>query len=297
MKIDEILLSDNTLFNYIGYAAALATVLTFTIQILKIIESKKVTNLSSYMYIIYTLSLICWATYGIFIENWLIVFANLIAFPFTFTILLLILYYDAEDKIERARRDSLTYAFNRQYFTQTVPVKIAQSKTQQQPFSIMSILVNNYAETKQKLNEKNADKLLKAAAKFLEKNLRENDIVARFENNHFVAFLSEADAKSAESVAKRLSKNAENIKVKLDANNEQSLNLSIGVATGNNSDDMDGLLQKSAKALNIATEPKKVTTSAKPKVSAKTEAPVKKAPAKLKLQQKPKAKSQAKPKK
>ena len=128
--LDEIIFDEETLFSYIGYAAGLATILTFTIQIMKIIETKKVTNLSSYMYIIYTLGLICWAAYGIFIENWLIVLANLITFFFTFIILILILYYDAEDKIERARRDPLTYVFNRQYFEQIVPVKIAESKAQ-----------------------------------------------------------------------------------------------------------------------------------------------------------------------
>ena len=80
---------EEVIFSYIGYAAGLATILTFTIQIMKIIETKKITNLSSYMYIIYALGLICWAAYGVYIENWLIVIANLITFLFTFIILLL----------------------------------------------------------------------------------------------------------------------------------------------------------------------------------------------------------------
>ena len=83
MLLDEIFFDEETLFTYIGYAAGLATILTFTIQILKIIETKKVTNLSSYMYIIYSLGLICWAAYGIYIENWILVIANFITFFFT----------------------------------------------------------------------------------------------------------------------------------------------------------------------------------------------------------------------
>ncbi len=253
MTFDEVLFSDNTLFNYIGYAAALATILTFTIQIVKIIESKKVTNLSSYMYIIYTLSLVCWATYGIFIEDWIIVAANVIAFPFTFTILLLILYYDAEDKIERARRDALTNVFNRQYFAQTVPVRIAKDKTNKQDSAVLMIEVNGYNAIKKSFGEKTANKLLKTAGKFFEKNLRESDIVARLDKNMFVAYLSDANSKSAESVAKRLNKDAGEIKMRLDRNNEQNLDISIGLCTTQKADDMPTLMTKAEKALHEIT--------------------------------------------
>lgn len=57
---DNIMFDEEILFTYIGYAAGLATILTFAIQILRIIETKNVTNLSSYMYIIYSLGLVCW---------------------------------------------------------------------------------------------------------------------------------------------------------------------------------------------------------------------------------------------
>ena len=56
---DNIMFDEEILFTYIGYAAGLATILTFAIQILRIIETKNVTNLSSYMYIIYSLGLVC----------------------------------------------------------------------------------------------------------------------------------------------------------------------------------------------------------------------------------------------
>ena len=60
---DNIMFDEEILFTYIGYAAGLATILTFAIQILRIIETKNVTNLSSYMYIIYSLGLVCWFAY------------------------------------------------------------------------------------------------------------------------------------------------------------------------------------------------------------------------------------------
>ena len=42
---DNIMFDEEILFTYIGYAAGLATILTFAIQILRIIETKNVTNL------------------------------------------------------------------------------------------------------------------------------------------------------------------------------------------------------------------------------------------------------------
>lgn len=99
---DNIMFDEEILFTYIGYAAGLATILTFAIQILRIIETKNVTNLSSYMYIIYSLGLVCWFAYGVYIDSYILLFSNLITFFCTFIILILIIYYDAEDKIEES---------------------------------------------------------------------------------------------------------------------------------------------------------------------------------------------------
>ncbi|MBQ8464834.1 MAG: diguanylate cyclase [Alphaproteobacteria bacterium] len=248
MPLNEIIFDEDTLFSYIGYAAGLATILTFTIQILKIIETKKVTNLSSYMYIIYTLGLVCWAAYGIYIEDWILVVANFITFFFTFTILLLIIYYDAEDKIERERRDELTYVFNRKYFEQTVPVRLAEAKTLSQESAILAINSINYRSTHEKNGVKAGNKILKSLAKFLEKDLRENDLVARFEDDKFVIYLADANDKSAQIVANRLLKNAELIKVKISKKEEIETKIKIGICTTQHASTMEELLEKAEKA-------------------------------------------------
>lgn len=248
MPLNEIIFDEDTLFSYIGYAAGLATILTFTIQILKIIETKKVTNLSSYMYIIYTLGLVCWAAYGIYIEDWILVVANFITFFFTFTILLLIIYYDAEDKIERERRDELTYVFNRKYFEQTVPVRLAEAKTLSQESAILVVNSINYRSTHEKNGVKAGNKILKSLAKFLEKDLRENDLVARFEDDKFVIYLADANDKSAQIVANRLLKNAELIKVKVSKKEEIETKIKIGICTTQHASTMEELLEKAEKA-------------------------------------------------
>ncbi len=244
---------EEVLFTYIGYAAGLATILTFTIQILKIIETKNVTSLSSYMYIIYSLGLVCWAAYGIYIENWLIVFANLITFFFTFAILMLIIYYDAEDKIERARRDELTYTFNRKYFEQTIPVKIAEAKTVNQNFAIMLVSLTNFANSAKKYGNKIGKKLLKTLAKTLEKDLRETDMVARVDDNKFAVYLTGVDDKFAELVAQRLYNNVTNNKVKVKKDQHIELDVKMGICTSEHGEDMEELMQKADKTLKAIT--------------------------------------------
>ena len=247
--MDEIMFDEETLFTYIGYAAGLATVLTFILQILKIIETKKVTNLSSYMYIIYTLGLICWAAYGIYIENWILVIANFITFFFTFVILLLIIYYDAEDKIERDRRDELTYVFNKKYFEQTIPVRIAESKTFSQNSAILVVNSGNYRHINEKIGVKAGNKLLKSLAKFLEKDLRENDLVSRFDDDKFVIYLADTDDKTAQVVANRLVKNAEMIKIKVSNKEEIDTKIKIGICTTQKAQTMEEMLTKAEKAV------------------------------------------------
>ena len=48
----------DTVFNYIGYAAGLATIIAFAIQTGRILRTKTISGLSSYMYTMYSLSLI-----------------------------------------------------------------------------------------------------------------------------------------------------------------------------------------------------------------------------------------------
>lgn len=265
MTLDPILFDEETIFMYIGYAAGLATILTFTIQILKIIETKKVTNLSSYMYIIYSLGLVCWFAYGIYIDNMIIVISNLITFLFTFVILLLIIYYDAEDKIERARRDPQTYVFNRMYFEQTVPVKIAEAKAVQQGFSIFMLSITNYNNVKKTYGPKAADKLLKTVAKTLDKDLRENDLVARYNESMFTVYLSNTDAKTANAVVGRLSKKISIQHVKANKISEVVPNVKTSLATSKDGSDINTLIKVLEKRFTETTEvkPEKKTTTKK----------------------------------
>ena len=229
---DNIMFDEEILFTYIGYAAGLATILTFAIQILRIIETKNVTNLSSYMYIIYSLGLVCWFAYGVYIDSYILLFSNLITFFCTFIILILIIYYDAEDKIERERRDDITTVYNRKYFEQAVPEKIAQALVAKQNFALVMLKV---------------DKQVGGA---LEKDLRGTDMVARYDNEKFVIFLANSDEKGTKTVAGRLSENIKKLSVKINRKQNLDLTVSMGACSSKHAKALTDLISGANKALD-----------------------------------------------
>ena len=212
--LEFLILQNDILFEYIGYAAGLATILTFTIQIYQIVTTKNVNNLSSYMYTIYSLGLVCWFSYGVYIDSYILLFSNLATFLCVFIILMLIIYYDSEDKIERARRDDITSVYNKKYFNESVPVKITELTVTKQPYSLLLISINNLSEIKKQYKEKIVHKMLKIFASNIEKDLRSADMIARYDDN-FVVFLYGADERGAKIVASRLEEivKAQNIRI------------------------------------------------------------------------------------
>lgn len=247
----------DTVFNYIGYAAGLATVIAFAIQTGRILRTKNISGLSSYMYTMYSLSLICWFAYGIYIESWILAIANLITFFFTFSILLLILYYDEEDKIERYRKDTLTSVYNKIYFEEAVPVKIVESRVAGKPFSIVLASINNLEEVQNKMGGKYQSRALKQTAKTLEKALRDSDFVARISDNRFAIFLDNSDDKIAKTVLTRVMDSIHGIEIKKSDDLAVKLEFLVGICSSKSASELPELLAKAEEALLQASPAKK----------------------------------------
>lgn len=248
IEVTNLMFSDGTIYAYIGYAAGLATVSAFAIQTVRILRTKNITGLSSYMYTMYSLSLICWFAYGVYLDSWIMAIANLITFLFTFLILLLILYYDEEDKIERYRRDPLTYVFNKRYYEESVSQKIIESTIHKQPFSIVVGKINNLETIHEQMGGKYRNRALKYTAKTLEKALRDSDFIARIDDNLFAIYLANTDEKIAKKVSERVLESVNNIEIK---NGSQSFNIQmlLGICSSAEKDDLNGLTAKAVKAI------------------------------------------------
>lgn len=249
-KFMDILFADGTLFEYIGYAAAVGTIAAFVIQSLRILTTKNISGLSSYMYTMYSLALICWFAYGVYIESWVLAISNLITFFFTFIILLQIIYYDEEDKIERFRRDPLTWVFNRDYYNTYLPDVLAESRARNVPFCILTAKIANLDTIYNSMGGKYKNRTLKRTAKALENALRGNDFVARIDDNEFAIYIASLNKDFAKNVVSRVWEAVHAIEIKKSEKEKTNVELLVGVCSSDCGSDLDDLTKKARLALS-----------------------------------------------
>jgi|TARA_B110000093_G_C12582030_1_gene250412 MtN3 and saliva related transmembrane protein len=81
------------LHKYIGFFAAFCTTFAFLPQAIKVWKSKSTKDISLYMFLIFTIGVISWLIYGIFIFNLPIIFANAVTLILSLFILVYKLKY------------------------------------------------------------------------------------------------------------------------------------------------------------------------------------------------------------
>ena len=72
---------------WMGYAAATCTTLSFIPQAVKTIRSRDTSGISLWMYVVFTFGIACWFGYGIFLQSWPMIVSNAITFLLSSTIL------------------------------------------------------------------------------------------------------------------------------------------------------------------------------------------------------------------
>lgn len=77
----------------IGYIGATLTTLAFLPQAIKTIKNKQTKDISLLMYVIFVIGITFWFIYGVMLQAWPIILANLVSFCLSGTILILKLKY------------------------------------------------------------------------------------------------------------------------------------------------------------------------------------------------------------
>lgn len=72
----------------IGIIAGICTTISFIPQIIKILKTRHVRDISLYMFVILTTGIFLWLVYGIFLEQFPIILANSVSFILCLFILL-----------------------------------------------------------------------------------------------------------------------------------------------------------------------------------------------------------------
>jgi MtN3 and saliva related transmembrane protein len=68
----------NSITSTIGFAAALLTTLSFVPQVLKVWRTRSAKDISLGMYSLFTLGIAAWLLYGVLIDSWPVILANLV---------------------------------------------------------------------------------------------------------------------------------------------------------------------------------------------------------------------------
>ena len=76
ITINETTKTHMTLTNNIGSAAATLTTIAFIPQVWKVWRTRHAADISMGMYVLFTIGVALWLTYGILIESWPIIMAN-----------------------------------------------------------------------------------------------------------------------------------------------------------------------------------------------------------------------------
>lgn len=68
----------NTITSTIGFIAAILTTVSFVPQVLKVWRTRSAKDISLGMYSLFTLGIATWLLYGVLIDSWPVILANII---------------------------------------------------------------------------------------------------------------------------------------------------------------------------------------------------------------------------
>ena len=71
----------------IGWIAAGLTTISFLPQAIKVLRSNETSSISLWMYSIFTIGILCWLIYGVYLKSSQMILSNLITFFFAVIIL------------------------------------------------------------------------------------------------------------------------------------------------------------------------------------------------------------------
>ncbi|WP_320018397.1 SemiSWEET transporter [Labilibaculum manganireducens] len=84
---------ETTFVSILGFAAAFCTTVSFIPQALRVIKTKQTKDLSLVMYSMFNIGILMWLIYGVLIDAWPVIIANVITLGLTLIILVLKIKY------------------------------------------------------------------------------------------------------------------------------------------------------------------------------------------------------------
>ncbi|MCV6607880.1 MAG: GGDEF domain-containing protein [Campylobacterales bacterium] len=105
--------------------------------------------------------------------------------------------------------DMTTGFINKQFFLSQLKREVSSAKRYDSPFSLMMVEINNYDSIVEKHGRNTIEHVLKECGKRIEKQVRDSDVIGKYDTKHFGVILSHAKDESLEIIEKRLKKELE----------------------------------------------------------------------------------------
>ena len=146
--------------------------------------------------------------------------------------------HEAKSCIEyELRTDYLTHLFNRRYIDGAIAELQKSAEENSSPFSVVVLDIDHFKNVNDRYGHSTGDYVLQQIAEVINKNIRKDDIAARWGGEEFIIILPDTSEKLAYCVGERIRREieqwyfkSENVKGKI------SISVSVGVSEANSAE-------------------------------------------------------------
>ena len=138
--------------------------------------------------------------------------------------------YNRQTLDRMAHTDALTTLHNRRYFETLAEQQLSYSRNEHSPVFLMLLDIDHFKKINDNYGHDIGDEVLKYVANISKRNIRPEDILARFGGEEFIILLPNVDATQAEQIADRICADMRKNPFELDEETVVSVTSSIGYA-------------------------------------------------------------------
>jgi diguanylate cyclase (GGDEF)-like protein len=156
-----------------------------------------------------------------------------------------------EEARKRAITDELTGIYNRRFLDDSLMDYFEKAKNSGKPLSLIMLDIDNFKDYSEIFNQKQINQIILEVASAFKKQLRENDIAARYGGDEFTVIMPDTDLKTAFTIAEKIRIAVSELQLSNTLKkNIRQITISLGISSyPENTDDLDTLRVKADKAL------------------------------------------------
>ena len=151
---------------------------------------------------------------------------------------------------QQATRDSLTGLFNRRYMEETMSREMSRANRQGTPLGVIMLDLDHFRRFNNTFGHEAGDLVLQELGKFLQNNVRKEDIACRYGGEEFTLILPGASLEITKKRAEMLQQNVQNMHITCNGKTLDRVTFSMGVAIyPDNGQTQDAVIQAADEAL------------------------------------------------